>query len=183
MATDGGAVADDDELAAGAGEGDVHAPGVGEEANFAFGVGADEGNDDRFFFAALKAIDGVDFEAVDRELLAEQANLRGVRGDDGNLAWRYARIEQRLHFFSNDFGFSRVAAAFAVRFELFVIAGAGRVDKRERRAGQRAGRYARDVLQQMRFDAVVGNKRGVVELFGREVHDGFVHAVLCGEKP
>src|SRR5262245_40706057 len=44
VTADRGAVADDDQLAAGAGQGDVHSPRVGEEADFALGVGADKRN-------------------------------------------------------------------------------------------------------------------------------------------
>ncbi len=58
---DRGAVADDDELAAGAGEGDVHAARISEEADFTFTVRADEADDHGFFFASLKTVHAVYF--------------------------------------------------------------------------------------------------------------------------
>ena len=58
---DRGAVADDDQLAAGAGEGHVHAACVGEEADFTFTVRADKADDHGFFFASLETVHAVYF--------------------------------------------------------------------------------------------------------------------------
>ena len=56
------AVADDDPFATGSCQGDVGAASVRQEAQFGDGVGADEGDHDRFLFSTLKAIDRVDLD-------------------------------------------------------------------------------------------------------------------------
>ena len=45
-------------------------------------------------YAGVPAIDGVDFKALAGEWVAQQANLRGIRGDDGDVARRNTRIEK-----------------------------------------------------------------------------------------
>ena len=52
------AVAEDDQFAAGSGEGDVGAAGVRQEAQFGGGVRANERDHDCFLFSPLKAIGG-----------------------------------------------------------------------------------------------------------------------------
>lgn len=59
MGGDGRAVADDDEFAAGARHGNIHAADVFEEADVLFGVAAHKGDDDDVAFGALEGVDGV----------------------------------------------------------------------------------------------------------------------------
>ena len=54
------AVAEDDELHAGTGDGDVHAAQVAEEAYLALVVGAHQRDDDDVALLTLEAVDGVD---------------------------------------------------------------------------------------------------------------------------
>src|SRR5262245_5431935 len=71
MAGKRGAVADDQEFAASAGQGDVGAPDVCEKTDVAFGIGAYQREYDGFFFAALKTVHAVDFQARNRQELAQ----------------------------------------------------------------------------------------------------------------
>ena len=100
-------VANDDELTTGPGQSDVHSPRVGQKADFAFGVRANQRNDDRLFLAALKAIDRIDFQPI-RKLAAgrftQQAHLRGVGRDDGDVAGRYASVQQGPNLANDQLG-------------------------------------------------------------------------------
>ena len=58
------AVAEDDDLHAGTGDGDVHAAHVTEEAYLSFLVRADEGEDDDVALLTLEAVDGIDADAA-----------------------------------------------------------------------------------------------------------------------
>jgi len=59
MAAEGGAVAEDDDLHAGTGDGHVHAAEIAQEADLALIVAAHKGDDDDVALLSLEAIDGV----------------------------------------------------------------------------------------------------------------------------
>ena len=106
MPCHGGAVADDDQLLARAGERYVDAADVGDEAELASVVGAHQRDDHRLLLAALEAVDGIDFQVGEvGEQLADPLHLRVVRRDDGDLL-RGQEREQRLgrlrHYRSRD---------------------------------------------------------------------------------
>ena len=63
MPAERGAVADDEQEAARAGQRDVHAARVGEEADLAVVVAAHQVDDDGLLLAALEAVDRADLEA------------------------------------------------------------------------------------------------------------------------
>ncbi len=78
VACDSDAIADDDQLAAGAGEGHVQAARDGEKAILAFAVQADEADDHGFFFVPLKTVHAVYFD-----LFTARA---AVHGGDASLS-------------------------------------------------------------------------------------------------
>ena len=94
----GRAVADDDQFATGAGESDIHAASVGEEADFSVGVRPHTGDHDRFLLAALEAVDCVDLQPARVRVRAQPANLSGVRSDDGNVLSGQAGVTQLTDF-------------------------------------------------------------------------------------
>ena len=129
-----------------------------------FGVRADERNDDRLFLAALKAIDRVDLQAVDRQLLAQQADLRGVGRDHGDVRGDTPASSSACTLPADELGLRRIAAALAIGLQLLVVARAGRVDERQRRAGQRRRRHAGKSCSKCSRHARVGDERAVVKL-------------------
>ena len=98
MGAEGRGVADQQQLAAGAGHSDVHAADVGQETDLAAGVAADQRNDDRFLLPALKAVHAVDLQAGHGQPLTQQPDLSGVRSDDGHIGGRKPRVQQFLDF-------------------------------------------------------------------------------------
>ena len=60
----GGAVTDDDQLAPGTGQGDIHAPGVSQKADLPGVIAAHQRDDHDFIFAPLKAVDAADLQPL-----------------------------------------------------------------------------------------------------------------------
>ena len=93
MAGEGGGVAEDDELHASAGDGDVHAAEVAEEADLSAGVGADEADEDDVAFLSLEAVHGVHGDEVAEgaeegfppDEVAEVLHLGAVGGNDAEV--------------------------------------------------------------------------------------------------
>ena len=110
---DGGAVADDEQLAPSAGERHVHAARSCQEADFALHIGTHQRNDDSLFFTSLEAIDGTDFDAF-WQLFAQELDLGGVGGDDGDMVGGDIGVEKLLHLFDDERCFFWIAEAVAV---------------------------------------------------------------------
>lgn len=90
MAAEGVGIADDDDLVAGAGDGDIHAAQVAEETDATAVVGAHHGEDDDIPLLPLEGIDRVDGDLLSErpekgvalDELAQQTHLRLVGRDD-----------------------------------------------------------------------------------------------------
>ena len=86
-------VAEDDEFHASAGDGDVHAAQVAQEANLPFVVGAHERDEDDVAFLTLESIDSVHGEQVPEgfeegvalEKVAQMLHLCAVGRDDAHV--------------------------------------------------------------------------------------------------
>ncbi len=93
MAAEGGAVAEDDELHSGTGDGHVHAAKVAQEADLALIVAAHKGDDDDVALLPLEAIDGVHGDEAAEWLeklillhkLAQQLHLSTVGRYDAHI--------------------------------------------------------------------------------------------------
>ncbi len=185
MPPDRGGVAEDDEEPARAGEGDVHAADVREEADIRVIVGAHEIDDDRFLLAALEAIDGAHLEAEGDRVGEELAEVRGLgvvgRDDadaiggepaDGQEAVDFARGARR------ELGVVRGAVGLAAGVE---PPGTGAVDEDERCLAEGVGAEVGEHVEGVAGDVGVGDEATAVEGIGWEGHDGRVHPVLGGE--
>lgn len=181
MAREGGGVAQDDELHAGAGDGHVHAAQVAQEAYLALVVGAHEAYEYHVALLALEAVDGVDRNqvAVGLEIgraahqAAQQLHLGAVGRDDAHVD---ALVEHVLAAYllkvvvqgvEREQGLVVVDAPEAGAHKVLLEVHAGGVDPRH--GGVEVE------------DAAVAHLGGahdlaVVEPLAREVHDGLVHA-------
>ena len=107
VAGEGVGVAEDDELHAGAGDGDVHAAEVAEEADGALVVVAHHTDDNDVAFLPLEAVDAAygDLSAEGAEELlpfeqaSDEAHLGTVGGDDAEVG---AVVEDALHAYHLD---------------------------------------------------------------------------------
>jgi hypothetical protein len=89
-----------------AGDGDVCAAPVREEADAAAAVGAHAGHDDDRFFSPLKPVHGAALQAVTRaQLPAEQPDLASVWCDHADLLPREPSRQQPLHHPDHDLDF------------------------------------------------------------------------------
>ena len=183
---EGVGVAEDDEFHAGAGDGDVHAAEVAEEADGALVVVAHHADDDDVAFLPLEAVDAAygDLPAegaeefLPFEQASDEAHLGTVGGDDAEVG---AVVEDAFHAYHLDvvaegvdeeaclFG---VGAAEGAAFFLAEMA-LGGVEPEER--GVDGGDEA-----MCHFGC--GGEAAVVEPAGGEGHDVLVHAVLHGEE-
>ena len=75
MRRDRGAISNDDQLAPGTREGDVHAARIGEKSYVTVAVRAYEAHNDGFFLASLKTVHAIDFDLM-LYFLAQQLYLR-----------------------------------------------------------------------------------------------------------
>ena len=150
MRADRCAVTNDDKLATRASQRHIHATNIGQKADLAISVRTDERNHDSLFFAALKPVDRVDFEALGSKQFSQQSHLRGVRRDDGDLPSDQACSKQRLDFARDQPRLRFVQTAFAIRFRSFVIACAGGVNEIDRCNRQFGFLNLRQIVQPVR---------------------------------
>ena len=158
------AVADQQELPFGAGQGHVHPPHVAQKADFSARIRANQRDRDGLFFAALKTIDAVDLQARRGQPFAQQPHLGRVGRDHRDVGGRQTGLQQRANLPREEFRLAGVAPAFAVRLLLLVEARPGRVDKFHGRLRQRRGRHAGQVGQHAAADRSVGLQLAVVKL-------------------
>ena len=88
----GRSVADDPHVCSRSGEHDIHSANIGQEPDGALG-GSHRGGDDDVFFAALEAVDGVDFDGAGfgevsdakefSKFVRDESDLLRVGSDDG----------------------------------------------------------------------------------------------------
>lgn len=179
-------VAEYDEFHAGAGEGDVHAAEVAEEADGALLVVAHHADDDDVALLSLEAIDAVDRylvaqgaeELLQLEELADEAHLGFVGGDDAEVDAVVLYAFEAYHLDIVAEGVDEEACLFGVGAAegaaLFLAEAAeGGVNPHQR------GVERRD-LAVGHFGG--GDELAVVEPAGGECHDVAVHAVLDGEQ-
>jgi hypothetical protein len=95
VCADGGGVGHDEQVLSRAGDRDVDPPQIGEKAERLIDVAADQRDEHRVFFAALKRVDGVDLDLLEiGQLLADEGGLGAVGRDDRQLGRWQPRGEQ-----------------------------------------------------------------------------------------
>ena len=186
VAAEGVGIAEDDELHAGAGDGDIHAAEVVEEADGALVVVAHHADNYHVAFLPLEAVDAIDrYQLAERaeeflplEQAADEAHLGAIGGDDAEVDAVVLYAAEAYHLDIVAEGVDEqacllgVGAAEGAALTLAEMAlggvepGDGRVDGRHKAVGH--------------FGC--GGEPAVVEPAGGELHDGAVHTVLHGEE-
>ena len=179
-------IAEDDELHAGAGDGDVHAAEVAEEADGALVVVAHHADDYHVALLPLEAVDTIHRnlmaeraeELLPLEQATDEAHLRTIGRDDAKVDALVLNAAEAYHLDIVAQGVDEqacllgVGAAEGAALTLAEMAlrgvepGDGRVDGRHETVRHLGG----------------GGEAAMVEPAGGERHDGAVHTVLHGEE-
>lgn len=186
-----GAVAEDDDLGAGAGQGDVHAAAIEDEV---VPVAGDEADEHGFLLAALEAFDGVDLDAVDvggvesvSQGGADGLALGAERRDDaepvvGELEGAAAAVQgdERRGGGGDGLGFEGVLVAVAGAAGVDPHDGTSRVDPPPQLVGEVGEHVGGEREPSFRVAPAGAQPVGVEEAAGHGL-DGVAHAVLLAE--